>query len=169
MTREVLFNLLPSSSSPRFCHKNLDFMPNSPTASASAWESTAVLSFANTFRSPSGKFRAACNRCHSQKLKCVKKTGQMSCDRCLRLETTCNFSCRAPRIYHKPQEQGADLANESSSEPGSTMSPNLSTTMIRNPIGSELLFHPNANVDFSAGQGRSCPIYPNTFSSYPCS
>jgi hypothetical protein len=57
------------------------------------------------FESP-GKTRSACNRCHAQKLKCVRKAGQTSsCDRCLRLKTSCRFGLRAARSSLKFSEQ----------------------------------------------------------------
>ncbi|PGH06271.1 hypothetical protein GX51_02468 [Blastomyces parvus] len=43
------------------------------------------------------KGRAACNRCHTQKLRCVRKPEEARCERCLRLGKTCQFSVRAPR------------------------------------------------------------------------
>ncbi|KAL4800826.1 hypothetical protein BDV19DRAFT_352212 [Aspergillus venezuelensis] len=41
--------------------------------------------------------RAACNKCHSQKLRCIRKRGEDRCERCSRLDATCVFSPRAPR------------------------------------------------------------------------
>ncbi|KAL4966131.1 Zn(II)2Cys6 transcription factor domain-containing protein [Aspergillus stella-maris] len=41
--------------------------------------------------------RAACNKCHSQKLRCIRKRGEARCERCSRLDATCVFSPRAPR------------------------------------------------------------------------
>jgi hypothetical protein len=37
--------------------------------------------------------RAACDRCHAQKIKCpTRRQGQDSCDRCLKAKTPCFFS-----------------------------------------------------------------------------
>ncbi|KAL4928798.1 Zn(II)2Cys6 transcription factor domain-containing protein [Aspergillus undulatus] len=41
--------------------------------------------------------RAACDRCHAQKLRCVCKPGAVRCERCSRLDSLCHFSPRAPR------------------------------------------------------------------------
>ncbi|EPE28761.1 Zn2/Cys6 DNA-binding protein [Glarea lozoyensis ATCC 20868] len=38
------------------------------------------------------RLRAACDRCHSQKLRCPKKSGEAICDRCLRAGASCMFS-----------------------------------------------------------------------------
>ncbi|KAL3471178.1 hypothetical protein BJX99DRAFT_263543 [Aspergillus californicus] len=46
---------------------------------------------------PSRKTRSACNRCHAQKLRCIRKAGQLQCERCLRLGTLCRFAPRAQR------------------------------------------------------------------------
>lgn len=35
--------------------------------------------------------RSACDRCHSQKTKCPRTSGQQSCDRCLKAKATCVF------------------------------------------------------------------------------
>ncbi|KAL2864815.1 Zn(II)2Cys6 transcription factor domain-containing protein [Aspergillus lucknowensis] len=43
------------------------------------------------------KTRAACNRCHAQKLRCIRRTGQSRCERCSRLDAPCRFAPRAPR------------------------------------------------------------------------
>lgn len=36
--------------------------------------------------------RAACDRCHSQKIRCPRKAGQDVCDRCQKARTPCIFS-----------------------------------------------------------------------------
>lgn len=56
----------------------------------------------------SGKVRAACNRCHAQKLRCVKRGNQMKCERCHKLNTSCRFSPRAPRSSLKQRELAVD-------------------------------------------------------------
>jgi hypothetical protein len=56
----------------------------------------------------SGKVRVACNRCHAQKLRCVKRENQMKCERCNRLNTSCRFSPRAPRSSLKQREPAVD-------------------------------------------------------------
>ncbi|KAL2808335.1 hypothetical protein BJX63DRAFT_39434 [Aspergillus granulosus] len=43
------------------------------------------------------KTRSACDRCHSQKLRCVRRAGQSHCERCLRLDGVCRFAPRARR------------------------------------------------------------------------
>ena len=54
------------------------------------------------------KTRSACDRCHGQKLRCIRKPGQSRCERCLRLDAACRFAPRAPRGSIKsrsPQSQ----------------------------------------------------------------
>ncbi|KAI0442155.1 hypothetical protein F4803DRAFT_386793 [Xylaria telfairii] len=41
--------------------------------------------------------RSACNRCHRQKLRCIKTKGQTSCERCARLKTECHYRSRGRR------------------------------------------------------------------------
>jgi len=36
--------------------------------------------------------RTACDRCHSQKLKCPKRSGADICERCLKAKTSCSYS-----------------------------------------------------------------------------
>ncbi|KAK6083979.1 hypothetical protein SCUP515_01675 [Seiridium cupressi] len=53
--------------------------------------------------------RLACDRCHSQKLRCQRQSGQGSCARCTRLNEQCVFSPRQRRtVKHKePAANGA--------------------------------------------------------------
>ncbi|OAA68484.1 Zn(2)-C6 fungal-type DNA-binding domain protein [Niveomyces insectorum RCEF 264] len=51
-----------------------------------------------------GKTRSSCDRCHSQKLRCVKRSGRASCDRCLRLRCRCRYSPRAPRVSRSSRQ-----------------------------------------------------------------
>ncbi|KAH8819903.1 hypothetical protein F5884DRAFT_762104 [Xylogone sp. PMI_703] len=52
----------------------------------------------------SPRLRSACDRCHSQKLRCIRKPGQISCDRCLKLKLhrRCQFSPRKSRASATP-------------------------------------------------------------------
>ena len=79
---------------------NMDLFTDPHAASASASVSPAGES-----NNPAVKNRSACDRCHSQKLRCVKRTGQVTCARCLKLKTICRFSPRAPRASLKLPEQ----------------------------------------------------------------
>ena len=68
----------------------------------------ALSAFEASSGTPS-RTRAACNRCHAQKLKCVKKVEQGgSCERCTRLRTTCRYGPRAARVSARPLERAAD-------------------------------------------------------------
>lgn len=71
----------------------MDCLNLAPTAADSA----SRLPCHNHGHRPSEKTRAACDRCHTQKLRCVKAKGKVSCDRCLKLKTSCKFSPRAFR------------------------------------------------------------------------
>lgn len=48
------------------------------------------------------KARSACTRCHSQKLRCVRRNDQLRCERCLKLKTNCRFEARASRASLNP-------------------------------------------------------------------
>ncbi|KAL2852099.1 hypothetical protein BJY01DRAFT_100716 [Aspergillus pseudoustus] len=51
------------------------------------------------------KTRSACDRCHSQKLRCSRQSGQSRCERCERLDTACRFAARTRRGSKKPRPQ----------------------------------------------------------------
>ena len=57
--------------------------------------------------SSSLKVRFACDRCHSQKLRCVRKSGHITCNRCAKRGDRCKFSPRAPRASLKPSDPAA--------------------------------------------------------------
>ncbi|KAI1133092.1 hypothetical protein F5Y10DRAFT_229360 [Nemania abortiva] len=60
------------------------------------------------------KFRSACNRCHQQKLRCIKAKEHTSCERCTKLKTDCRFSPRrrqASRYRHPGTDPGARLGS----------------------------------------------------------
>ncbi|KAK5634786.1 hypothetical protein RRF57_010499 [Xylaria bambusicola] len=50
-----------------------------------------------------GKTRSACNRCHQQKLRCVKTIEQSTCERCARLKIECRYSPRERRVGRSGQ------------------------------------------------------------------
>ena len=51
------------------------------------------------------RLRAACDRCHSQKIKCPRREGSETCDRCMKARTPCIFS---PFRQKKHPEEDAD-------------------------------------------------------------
>jgi hypothetical protein len=48
--------------------------------------------------------RTACDRCHSQKLKCPKRPGADICERCFKAKTSCSYS---PFRQKKVEDQHA--------------------------------------------------------------
>ncbi|KAF2488577.1 hypothetical protein BU16DRAFT_623328 [Lophium mytilinum] len=72
--------------------------------------------------SRSAKSRSACNRCHSQKLRCVRRPGYDICERCSRLKIACRYGPRAPRSSLRPLEQITDW--QSLTVPPLTPTPN---------------------------------------------
>ncbi|KAA8652846.1 Zn(II)2Cys6 transcription factor domain-containing protein [Aspergillus tanneri] len=76
------------------------------------------------------KSRSACNRCHAQKLRCVRQPGQLHCERCLKLDTICQFARRAPRGSKKRQSA------QTPEQP--TVNPNVSMLPTRTDIDSVL-------------------------------
>lgn len=132
----------------------MDSISNSSAASASASTIPSISAPQPPFR----KTRSACNRCHSQKLKCVKASGQLSCERCLRLKTGCRFGPRVTRASQKPLEQVTNLLqhdwNESSSISTFAPMPILqSNEMILDMDDADWLSFPNANIGNMERQG----------------
>lgn len=107
---------------------------------------------------PAGKVRAACNRCHGQKLRCIKKPGQAKCERCRKLHTSCRFSPRAPRSSLKQSEPAIDDMQESFSLSRSTDIPNLHANSMLGECNSEWLLPPNAAPNLAGGSGKSWRI-----------
>ncbi|KAL2849716.1 hypothetical protein BJX68DRAFT_94916 [Aspergillus pseudodeflectus] len=69
------------------------------------------------------KTRSACDKCHTQKLRCTRKPGQSRCERCLRLNAECRFAPRAKRGSKKPR-----LPSHSTSTQGKQSSSNQIST-----------------------------------------
>ncbi|KAI1271943.1 hypothetical protein F5Y07DRAFT_403873 [Xylaria sp. FL0933] len=61
---------------------------------------TALSTQAGTER---GKTRSACDRCHRQKLKCIKAVDRTACERCERLTIECRYSPRERRTVRSKQ------------------------------------------------------------------
>ncbi|KAK9257618.1 hypothetical protein V1519DRAFT_477652, partial [Lipomyces tetrasporus] len=137
----------------------MDYLRTQPAPSASA-SASGVSSGAESHNAP-GKTRSACNRCHSQKLRCVRNIGQVSCERCLRLRTSCRFGPRAPRASLKsPQRAAAAQAEWQIPLSGSASipTPNLhADAMIAGVSDSEWLFSPSADTDISEGRANMPP------------
>jgi hypothetical protein len=133
---------------------SMDLFTTPPAASASA----SGVSSGGESNNPPGKIRSACNRCHSQKLRCVIKIGQVSCERCLKLKTSCRFGPRAPRASLKPPEQATGCAQVDWHEPlsmsASITMPNVhSNAMIADVSDSDWLFSPSAKTGIAEGRG----------------
>ncbi|KAI1421649.1 hypothetical protein F5Y12DRAFT_694961 [Xylaria sp. FL1777] len=63
------------------------------------------------------KTRSACDRCHQQKLRCIKTRQQTTCERCARLAVECCYSPRERRIvrngpFGRPFRTGPDAWSE---------------------------------------------------------
>ncbi|KAI1365593.1 hypothetical protein F5Y08DRAFT_172141 [Xylaria arbuscula] len=64
------------------------------------------------------KTRSACDRCHQQKLRCVKAAGESTCERCARLSLECRYSPRERRgARSKPYRMSLMLGPDAWSEP----------------------------------------------------
>jgi Fungal Zn(2)-Cys(6) binuclear cluster domain len=92
----------------------MDLLTTPPAASASSSGISSESSGGESSVNSPGKTRSACNRCHAQKLKCVRKAGQgSSCERCVRLKTSCRFSPRAARSSSRlPGQAAVEIALE---------------------------------------------------------
>jgi hypothetical protein len=134
----------------------MDPLATPPAASASA----GVESRGEWNKLPR-KIRSACDRCHSQKLRCVRKQGGVSYERYLRLHTSCRFGPRAPRASLRPLQRGAqDDWHEPPSVSVAIPMPNLhSNPAITNRSSSEWLFSPDIDAGITEEQGKSCHSY----------
>ncbi|KAH6656283.1 hypothetical protein BKA67DRAFT_551465 [Truncatella angustata] len=94
-----------------------------------------------------GKARSSCNRCHLQKLKCVKNTSYGSCERCLRLGTSCRFTARTSRVHRNAPRCLADCGGRHAV----SISPNMPMPSVQfhsvntNVTGIDLLFSSSAD------------------------
>ncbi|KAI0905816.1 hypothetical protein F4823DRAFT_115300 [Ustulina deusta] len=70
-------------------------MESNMTRSSIHGQAVAVPAQAGVSR---GKQRSACNRCHQQKLRCIKTMEQTTCERCTKLKLECRYSPRERRI-----------------------------------------------------------------------
>ncbi|KUJ06447.1 uncharacterized protein LY89DRAFT_743775 [Mollisia scopiformis] len=93
----------------------MNIFTDPPAASASGSGTSSETPRAESSLKTPRKSRSACNRCHAQKLKCVRGVGRdSSCERCLRLKTSCRFSPRAARSSLKlPEHLDAESTLES--------------------------------------------------------
>jgi hypothetical protein len=137
----------------------MDLFTDPHAASASASVSPASES-----NSPAGKNRSACDRCHSQKLRCVRKTGQVTCERCLKLKTICRFSPRAPRASLKLPEQATGYAQGYWHDQVSMTAsvPSLWNIHANSTIGNESdnnwNFLPDSEGGLAEGPGKCCHL-----------
>ena len=108
----------------------MNLLTSPSAASASALE---VSSASESNRN----IRSACNRCHSQKLRCIRKTGHVSCERCLKLNTPCRLRPRAPRYSLRPPQTATGCAQADSQEPFAESASSFVPTAQSNAIGDE--------------------------------
>jgi hypothetical protein len=139
----------------------MDPLTTSPAVVASASASASapgVSANGVPANSPPGKVRAACNRCHAQKLRCVRKADQAKCERCRKLHTSCKFSPRAPRSSLKQGEPAIDggmQASFPSSQSGDV--PNIHVnSMVGDCNDSGWLFSQTEAIDVASGS-QKCP------------
>lgn len=148
----------------------MDLLLTTPALLDSASASASGASPGGNPNSPSSispaKVRAACNRCHAQKLRCMKKDGQEKCERCHKLRTSCRFSPRAPRSSLKQTEPAignlqepfalcqGDIPNVSAyTVPGEYM-PNVNAKTVSGEYDSEWIFPSNIATDLPRTLGR---------------
>jgi hypothetical protein len=138
----------------------MDLVNASPVPSASAPGIASASSGGGGERSINAprKTRSACNRCHAQKLKCVKKAGQSSsCERCLRLKTSCQFGPRVVRSSLKrPEPPAAEITlQDTNSMPGRTsVATRNSDTTITGVSEMEWLLSSDESGDAAGGYGQ---------------
>ncbi|RDW71425.1 hypothetical protein BP6252_07988 [Coleophoma cylindrospora] len=128
----------------------MDSSTTQSPASASAGTQTRAQG-----KRPPRKIRSACNRCHAQKLRCVRKQGDAHCERCLRLKlhVSCRFEARAARACPRSSpHNGQDDLHE---PPAGTITlpvPDMSLSPVITNSSNEWLFPLDLNVDSIAQQ-----------------
>jgi hypothetical protein len=139
----------------------MDLFTDPPAASASASASVPPTGRTNN---AAAKNRSACDRCHSQKLRCIRKTGQVTCERCLKLKTICRFSPRAPRASLKPSEQATGYDQGYWHDPlsMSASTPSLwnmhANSTIANLSDNNWNFPPDSERSLAEGLGKCCHV-----------
>lgn len=74
------------------------------------------------------RLRAACDRCHTQKVRCPKKPEEESCDRCIKAKVSCKYS---PFREKKPPRDDAvvEAITTNSLEPSPSEKPGTCGTV----------------------------------------
>jgi Fungal Zn(2)-Cys(6) binuclear cluster domain len=90
------------------------------------------------------RWRAACNRCHSQKVRCQKVNRSQSCSRCLEAGVLCSFgprerrSARPAKQMREPGKQRLQLAQERDQGPDRDAPSKIADEHQRNEAGVRL-------------------------------
>jgi hypothetical protein len=136
----------------------MDLFISSPVPSASASGVASESSGGGSSVNLPKKTRSACNRCHAQKLKCVKKGGrENSCERCFRLRTACRSGPRVARSSLKrpdPTAVGITLEDPLSMPASVSMLTRHSDTTIAGVGEMELLLPFGESTDVNGGCGQ---------------
>ena len=143
--------------------------PSASSASASASASARASLRSETTNHPR-KVRSACNRCYRQKLRCVKITGELDCERCSKLHTSCQYGLRAPRASLKTPVPG--IWHERHSVPAFLSAPDANLdTVLTDESNSEWLLAPDvsAGADIAEDQGQfhQCWVLLASIHSFP--
>jgi hypothetical protein len=113
----------------------MDLLTTLDTNAASASASALGISAAQISNGTPRKTRSACNRCHSQKLRCIKNISHVSCERCLKLKRSCKFSPRVPRAPLKQPEP----TDPSSLDGIHELLPTTTSTLAPNEYASQII------------------------------
>ncbi|KAL1954728.1 hypothetical protein VTO42DRAFT_781 [Malbranchea cinnamomea] len=108
------------------------------------------------------KTRSACDRCHSQKLRCVRNAELTSCERCRRLGTICRFSARAPRGSLKSRR--AEQMSTTTGELLPVSTPTTARNLLSNAEsgfgeGIDLFTFPDDEAIISPALATTCPDF----------
>ncbi|KAL2361189.1 hypothetical protein RJZ56_005915 [Blastomyces dermatitidis] len=88
-------------------------------------------------RASTRQIRSACDRCHSQKLRCERQQGGHSCLRCSRTEAPCVYSVRQPRtVFRPPRPRSKRRRTQDRVEDGNGSRELNMNTQLENPFGS---------------------------------
>lgn len=145
----------------------MDPFVNLPAASASAL-TLAVESRAG--RKNPRKARSACNRCHSNKQRCVRKPEETTCERCVKLHVLCRFGPRVPRASRGPREteRAAALPTTSiysnpESDGGWLFSPDIDASASRDNDIPAVTLHPDFYCPMPGDLGNMHSFWPGPF------
>ncbi|KLJ08986.1 hypothetical protein EMPG_15594 [Blastomyces silverae] len=94
-------------------------------------------------RESNRQLRSACDRCHSQKLRCERQEGDRSCLRCSRTDALCVYSVRQRRTVLRPPRSKRRRTRDGVEGEDGSRGLNISS-QLENPFGSAVVVEDNS-------------------------